>query len=353
MKKAIIVLTSLFIAFITAIYFIFSDQYKAATSVHLVSEGMYEYTFEGDYGLDDLMAEGGAASPDDLVRFVTKYLTHGLVNPESSKDINRDFGCSSICSLCDNGTFGVGRNFDWPGTTSGDMVVIHSHPESGYSSVSSFYIPFLGFGDNWKPESMQDKFMLLASLYGSLDGMNEKGLYVADLVAGDQEETHQDSGKPNVTTTLAIRLLLNKAANVEEALQLLNKYDHHSDAGFAHHLAISDADGRNIVVEWVDNKMLVTESALCTNHYLAPSRKQDSSLYYEDSHRRFDMLQNWRDSLPTMTMEQVTQSIASVASKEYTRWTIVFDRKTLSATYYQNADFSHPYVTYIEKQVCL
>lgn len=349
MKKVAIILATVFITFITAIYYIFGNQYKAANSVHLVTDGMYEYTFEGDYGLDNLMAEGGAESPDDLVRFVTKFLTHGLVNPETLS-VDHNFGCSSIYVPCTNGTFSVGRNFDWSGTN-GDIVIIHSHPQSGYSSIASFYIPFLGFGDSWKPESMKDKFMLLASLYCALDGMNEKGLYVADLVAGDQEETHQNSGKANVTTTLAIRLLLNNAADVEEALQLLNKYDHHSDAGFAHHLAISDAKGRNIVVEWVDNKMLVTESALCTNHYLAPSRKQGSSLYYEDSHRRFDMLQNWRDSLPTMTMEQITQSIASVASKEYTRWTVVFDRKTLSATYYQNSDYSHPYVAYINKDL--
>lgn len=190
--------------------------------------------------------------------------------------------------------------------------------------------------------------MLLATLFCALDGMNEKGLYVADLVAGDQEETHQDTGKPDVTTSLAIRLLLNKAANVEEALQVLEKYDHHSDIGCAHHLAISDAEGRNVVVEWIDNKMLVTESALCTNHYLAPSRKQGTSIYYEESHRRFDILQTCRDSLPSMTLEQVTKNISSVAAKEHTRWTVVFDRKTMSATYYQNADLSHPYVAYVK-----
>ncbi len=347
MKKILLILGSIIIVLLISIYVTFGTQYKAANSVHFVADGMYEYTIDGDYGIDDLMAEGGAASPDDLVRFVTKYLTHGLVNPETLS-VNQNFGCSSICVPCTNGANCAGRNFDWPGA-SGDMVIIHSHPQSGYSSIATFFIPFLGFGDGWKPDNMQNKLMLLASLYGALDGMNEKGLYVADLVAGDQDETHQDTGKSNVTTTLAIRLLLNKAANVEEALQLLGKYDHHSDAGFAHHLAISDTEGRNVVVEWVDNKMLVTESALCTNHYLAPSRKQGSSTYYEDSHRRFDILQARQDSLPTMTMEQVTRSISSVASKEFTRWTIVFDRSTMSATYYQRADFSHPYVTYINK----
>ena len=348
MKKILLILGIIIIVIFVSIYVTFGSQYKAANNVHLVYDGMYEYTIDGDYGIDDLMEEGGAASPDDLVRFVTKFLSHGLFNPETMR-VNQNFGCSSICAPCTNGANCAGRNFDWPGET-GDMVIIHSHPKAGYSSIATFFIPFLGFGDGWKPDNIQNKFMLLASLYGALDGMNEKGLYVADLVAGDQEETHQDTGKPNVTTSLAIRLLLNKAANVEEALQLLGQYDHHSDAGFAHHLAISDTEGRNVVVEWVDNKMLVTESAICTNHYLAPSRKQGSSIYHEDSHRRFDILQSRLDSLPTMELEQISNSIASVASKEFTRWTIVFDRNTMSATYYQRADFDHPYEAYINNK---
>lgn len=219
MKKKILIILAIIL--IAVLYFSFGKQYKAASSVHLVSDGMYEYTYKGDYALDDLMAEGGAASPNELIPFVTRFITHGLVNTKPS-NVNRNFGCSSLCTPCTNGTFGVGRNFDWP-EADGDMVIIHSHPKSGYSSIASFYIPFLGFGGNWKPVEMQNKFMLLATLFCALDGMNEKGLYVADLVAGDQEETHQDTGKPDVTTTLAIRLLLNKAANVEEALQVLDQ----------------------------------------------------------------------------------------------------------------------------------
>lgn len=342
MKKIFIVVCIILIGMIATICCIFGDQYKAAKSLHLVTEGMYEYTYNGDYGLDDLMSEGGASSPVDLVNIVTRFLSHGLIKPEAS-DITRSFGCSSICSPCIDGTYCVGRNFDWPGGE-GDIVIIHSHPATGYSSIATFYIPFLGFGEGWKPEGIKNQFMLLATLFGAMDGMNEKGLYVADLVAGDNDETHQETGRPNVTTSFSIRLLLNKAANVEEALSLLQSYDNHSDVGCAHHLAISDADGRNVVVEWVDNKMYVAESSLCTNHYIALNRKQNTSLYYEDSSRRFNMLQAQQDSLPRMSIDQVTQSIASVASKKLTRWTIVFDRKAMTATYYQFADFDHPYV---------
>ena len=46
----------------------------------------------------------------------------------------------------------------------------------------------------------------ITAIYVPLDGMNAKGLVVADLTAGDDEETYQRTGKVNLTTTTAIRL---------------------------------------------------------------------------------------------------------------------------------------------------
>jgi penicillin V acylase-like amidase (Ntn superfamily) len=178
--------------------------------------------------------------------------------------------------------------------------------------------------------------------------MNEKGLVIADLVAGDHTKTAQHTGRTNITTTSAIRVLLDKAANVKEALTLLESFDMHSDIDYSHHLAISDATGRSVVVEWVDDKMLVAESPLCTNHYLAESRLKDYSIYSEDSHRRYDSMKQMRDSLSTMSSNDVVESIRRVASKDMTRWSVVFDSKTLTATYYQYGDFGKPYSTTVK-----
>lgn len=49
-----------------------------------------------------------------------------------------------------------------------------------------------------------------------------------------------------------------------------------------------------------------------------------------------------------MTAEDVTDAIASVADAEHTRWSIVFDRDNLTAIYYQNGDFSQPYIVHIK-----
>ena len=61
--------------------------------------------------------------------------------------------------------------------------------------------------------------------------MNEKGLAVSVNMIQDSVSINQDTGKPDLTTTTAIRLLLDKAANVEEALELLRQYDFHSSMG--------------------------------------------------------------------------------------------------------------------------
>lgn len=84
---------------------------------------------------------------------------------------------------------------------------------------------------------MKRKIITLAAPYAPLDGVNEKGLAVAVLRIGD-EPTNQDTGRTDITTTTAIRLMLDKAANVDEALELLAQYDMHSSAGSCYHFQL-------------------------------------------------------------------------------------------------------------------
>ena len=92
-----------------------------------------------------------------------------------------------------------------------------------------------------------------------LDGINEKGLCVSDLVIDTPLLINQDKGKTDLTITTLIRLLLDKAASVDEALELINCFDIHSSAGMMHHLAISDRGGKSVVVEFYENEVYVIE----------------------------------------------------------------------------------------------
>ena len=52
-------------------------------------------------------------------------------------------------------------------------------------------------------------------------------------MAGYDEKKEQDRGKTSIITADAIRLVLDKAANVDEALALIEEYDMYSVIGWA------------------------------------------------------------------------------------------------------------------------
>ena len=99
--------------------------------------------------------------------------------------------------------------------------------------------------------------------------MNENGLAVSVNMIQDSDTIEQETGKPDLTTTTAIRLLLDKAADVEEALELLEQYDLHASMGMMVHFALADATGRSVVVEYVENQMVVTDTPVVTIFHLA------------------------------------------------------------------------------------
>ena len=66
----------------------------------------------------------------------------------------------------------------------------------------------------------------------------------------DSEPVHQNTGKPVIGTTLVIRLILDRAATTEEAVELLNQYDMFATSGRDYHFYITDASGDGRVVEY-------------------------------------------------------------------------------------------------------
>lgn len=104
------------------------------------------------------------------------------------------------------------------------------------------------------------------------DGMNEKGLTVGMMAVDDA----RDDGKPGQVTIgslHAIRLMLDYAAAVDEAVDLLGQYQIDFMGGPPVHFLVSDASGESAIIEWVDGEMVVLpgENAwqVCTNFILS------------------------------------------------------------------------------------
>ena len=315
---------------------------KGAMSCEKLDDGLYYMEYRGDDGFDGLMAKGGYEHSDDLASYAMEFLSKGHYKPEvkTKKD---GFGCSALTVSTPEGGTLMGRNFDFPSAIG---VIMHTIPDRGYETITTFNVEFYGFGEDYKPEGFRNKYMALTGLFVALDGINEKGLAIADLMAGDSIETHQRTNKPDLTTSSAICYMLKKAANVDEALKLLDGIDMHSDIGFAHHYAMADASGRSVVVEYVDNKMVVTESPAVANHYLCEAKLNAGLIEGDD---RYDRLcQRFDQTDGVMNEKQLTEAIKAVSQPEHegflgTAWTMVMDLTHPSVTYYSHRHFDKPF----------
>ena len=215
------------------------------------------------------MDRGGCNDVSVLASYVMEFLSKGYFKPDSLDVPLKPVGCSTLTVKTPEDGVMMARNFDYP---YGTALIMHTIPDKGYESITTFSTDFFGFGENYKPEGFRNQYMALTGLFMALDGLNEKGLAIAVLDAGDKVVTRQDTSKPDLTTTTAVQYLLKNASNIDEALALLKASDMNSDPGSAYHLSMADATGRCVAVEYVDNQMVVTESPFVTNHYLCEEK---------------------------------------------------------------------------------
>lgn len=330
------VLFAVIIIVFVGLWCIFGEKVRAAKSIRKLEDGLYYLEYKGDYGFDAFIEQGGASSDADMAVYITEFLSNGFYHAENHS-VNKDFGCSSLCVGTASGSQLMGRNFDGEKCSA---VIIHTIPDNGYESISTCNIEFLGFNEGWKPEGMVNQYMALAAIYVPMDGMNEKGLCVADLLNGDEEETHQKNGKPALTTVSAIRLLLDKAATVDEAVSLLHEYDMNSSIGTAHHLAVSDADGNSVVIEYVNDEMVVTKTSAVTNHYLSEGEK--FGIGNEESHKRYNTLVSARqENEEGMEIGMLQEIMETVSYSDVTQWSIIYDKTYRTADFYWQRQYDN------------
>lgn len=214
----------------------------------LNDQPFYEMTYYADYGLDEFL-ESGAATDDELVSFVTKKILKGV-----SFDVNPDGACSTFIATTPEEDDLFGRNFDYVPSIG---LIVRTAPKDGYESISVVNLNHLGLStENMPTKNLLNRVITLAAPYAPLDGMNEKGLAIGVLVI-TEGVVHQDTGKVPITTTSAIRMVLDKAATVDEAIALLKQYDMNSSGETGYHFQIADANGDTAIVEYINNEMHV------------------------------------------------------------------------------------------------
>lgn len=249
MKKKLKIISISVLALIAVIGGLFFGEIRTLVSFKQINEHpFYEMNYHADYNLDKFL-ENGAATDGELVSFVTKQILKGI-----SFEVNPDGACSTFIATDEDGDNLFGRNFDYVPSIG---LIVRTKPKNGYESISVVNLNHLGLSlENMPDKNLINRVITLAAPYAPLDGMNEKGLAIGVLVIEDGV-VHQDTGKTPITTTSAIRMILDKAATVDEAVELLKNYDMNSSGETGYHFQIADADGNTAVVEYINNEMQV------------------------------------------------------------------------------------------------
>ncbi len=343
------VILAVLVVFIIVIFSMFRNELNAIKTIKKISDDKNLYTMEynGDYGFEAFLEAGGASSDNEVAKFLSRYISKGYYTYDIEGTKN---GCSTIAAVNSEGKFMFGRNFDWIDCTS---MIVKTKPEKGYASISTVNLDFLGYNKDYQPSGIINSFLALGAPFVPLDGMNEMGLCIADLIIEDAGETHQNTEKIDLTTTTAIRLILDNAATVEEAINLLEQYDMHSSNGAMHHLAIADSYGNSVVVEYIDNEMYVTPTQFVTNFFLTDGKNYGFGS--ESSKIRFNILSDiYNQNNGVLEEDDIKSALISVCqSKSFdpgwiSQWSIVFNQSDKKIKFYHYEDYDKEYVFSID-----
>lgn len=319
---------------------LFQEELKIIGSLEKISEENPVYTMEinGDYYFEEFLKSGGASSDEEVSAFLTEKISKGFYSVDAGSS---GLACSTISAKAADGTHIWGRNYDWTGSV---PIIVKCIPEKGYSSISTCDFQNITGSAEVLPEGMMNKMLSVAALYVPMDGINEAGLCVADLEVNEGGMPNIDTEKPDLTVTTAIRLVLNQAATVDEAVKLLEQYDIHASGGISHHLSISDAEGNSVSVEFADEGIEVVNTNFVTNFNLANG---DLSAGGESARERYEYLSSvYEEADGVLTSEQVREALSGVSQAEgewTTQWSIVYEQASGTVVYYFNSDYGTEY----------
>lgn len=316
-----------------------TDTILLSEKITELADGLSAVRHSGDYGFDKFLAQGGASSDAEVVSFL---MENGMGEFGNLLFGGNSFGCSTLAVKDENGNSLFGRNFDW---NTCHAMIIQNAPVNGYASISTANMDFISVS-GIRLSSLPDEIQALAGLYAPLDGVNERGLAVCVNMIQDSDTIEQDTEKPDITTTTAVRLLLDQAADVEEAVALLGSYDLHASFGYMVHFAIADRAGSSVVVEYINNEMVVTKTPVVTNFYLAEGEK--NGIGTQQSHERYEILTDRRNESGTMDMDGLRDALDSVSKDNFgefesTEWSIVMNLETGEVRYYHRENYDTVY----------
>jgi len=239
------------------------------------------------------------------------------------KENAQSWACSLFAAMGDPEDMLFGRNFDWDFSPA---LLLFTNPPDGYASVSMVDIAYLGYGEERAfglvDLPLIERSGLLDAPYLPFDGMNETGLAVgmAAVPAGEMED---DPGKVTIDSLMVIREILDQAATVDEAVDILESYNIDWGSGPPLHYLIAEKSGRSALVEFSRGKIVVIPNRdpwqLATNFLVS-----ETGTSPEGNCWRYEMISGQlREGNGQLNPGQALNLLTEVA-QESTQWSVVY-----------------------------
>ena len=215
---------------------------------------VYKMKVKGGFYFDEFLKRGGASTDKELIGYITKSVTRGLIKMNIGET---DIGCSSFTAKTPDGDILFARNYDFAKT---NVCITLCDPGKGrHASFSTVDLNYVGMDVNKDVSGLMNKITCLAAPFTPLDGINDAGvscgIYMSYPGGTDTEGTvatnQSDPEKDNITSTTMLRMVLDYADNVDEAVELIKKYNLHDSANTSFHYMVADATGKSAILEWL------------------------------------------------------------------------------------------------------
>lgn len=210
----------------------------------------------------------------------------------STSDVLHEFGgyrlayMPSGCSVYTGTDFMV-RNYDYHPKTYEGRFTVFQPSDGGYAVIG--------------PSQR---------ITGRMDGMNEKGLVMG------YNFTHRKKPGDGFICSMIGRIVLERSANVEEALDLLERIPHRHSFSYV----VFDPSGKSFVVEATPRGVTVREANACTNHF--EEMTHENRHHLDDSFARMNTIERQRETIHNGydAFRLFNDTDKGIFSEQYKQW---------------------------------
>lgn len=314
------------------IYVLFYNEINTLRSINKINnKPAYKMTYYGDYALDKYLITG-AKNWNEVLNFINENLGRGV-----GKYIYGKNECSTFFAKTPDGDFILARNLD---TTEAIPSIIKTNSKNGLKTIG---VTDLHRG-GWNESNAISKLTAISSPYYTYDGMNEYGLAVASSSLPEGSGSIDES-KITIHDITVNRVIIDRARNVDEAIELLSEYNIRMEKTYPSHYMIVDSEGNSAVIEYIEGVMKVIRKTgnyqIATNFILYDNKELIG--YSSDRYMAFDKVLSKTNGI--ISVDDALELLKKNVVPGEAQWSVVYNlsKKTMAIEFYDYYDNTYYY----------